>query len=107
MLRRLYKCCIDAADKPHASWLMGIISFVWGSFFSDPTVIFGRLCRHRQALRTLADDQRDRADRRHRRGDLRILSVLPLPISAVRRTLGRPTGAPGTMLCYGSAPPDA
>jgi len=36
MLRRLYKWCIDAADKPHATWLMGIISFVESSFFPVP-----------------------------------------------------------------------
>src|SRR5438132_11871387 len=36
MLRRLYKWCIDAADKPHATWLMGIISFVESSFFPIP-----------------------------------------------------------------------
>jgi membrane protein YqaA with SNARE-associated domain len=36
MLRRLYKWCIDAADKPYATWLMGIISFVESSFFPVP-----------------------------------------------------------------------
>jgi len=36
MLRRLYQWCIDAADKPHATWLMGIVSFVESSFFPVP-----------------------------------------------------------------------
>src|SRR5262249_11755201 len=36
MLRRLYKWCIDAADKPHATWLMGIVSLVESSFFPIP-----------------------------------------------------------------------
>src|SRR5436309_5061537 len=36
MIRRLYKWCIDAADKPHATWLMGIVSFVESSFFPIP-----------------------------------------------------------------------
>jgi membrane protein YqaA with SNARE-associated domain len=36
MLRRLYDWCIAAADKPHATWLMGIISFVESSFFPIP-----------------------------------------------------------------------
>src|SRR5262249_17218482 len=36
MLRRLYDCCIAAADKPYATWLMGIVSFVESSFFPIP-----------------------------------------------------------------------
>jgi membrane protein YqaA with SNARE-associated domain len=36
MIRRLYKWCIDAADKPYATWLMGIVSFVESSFFPVP-----------------------------------------------------------------------
>jgi membrane protein YqaA with SNARE-associated domain len=36
MLRRLYDWCIDASGKPHASWIMGIVSFVESSFFPVP-----------------------------------------------------------------------
>ncbi len=36
MLRRLYDWCIVAADKPYATWLMGVISFVESSFFPIP-----------------------------------------------------------------------
>lgn len=36
MLRRAYHWCIDAADKPHALWLMGLVSFVESSFFPIP-----------------------------------------------------------------------
>jgi membrane protein YqaA with SNARE-associated domain len=36
MLRRLYDWCIAAADKPHATWLMGAVSFVESSFFPVP-----------------------------------------------------------------------
>jgi membrane protein YqaA with SNARE-associated domain len=36
MLRRLYDWCIGAAGKPHASWIMGIVSFVESSFFPVP-----------------------------------------------------------------------
>jgi membrane protein YqaA with SNARE-associated domain len=36
MLRRLYDWCIAAAGKPHATWLMGIVSFVESSFFPIP-----------------------------------------------------------------------
>ena len=36
MLRRLYDWCIAAADRPHAAWLLGIISFVESSFFPIP-----------------------------------------------------------------------
>jgi len=36
MLRRTYDWCIAAADKPHALWLMGLVSFVESSFFPIP-----------------------------------------------------------------------
>ena len=36
MLRRAYDWCIAAADKPHALWLMGFVSFVESSFFPIP-----------------------------------------------------------------------
>jgi membrane protein YqaA with SNARE-associated domain len=36
MLRRLYDWCIAAADKPYATWLLGIVSFVESSFFPIP-----------------------------------------------------------------------
>ena len=36
MLRRLYDWCIAAADKPHATWLLGVVSFVESSFFPVP-----------------------------------------------------------------------
>jgi membrane protein YqaA with SNARE-associated domain len=36
MLRRLYDWCIAAAGKPHATWLLGIVSFVESSFFPVP-----------------------------------------------------------------------
>jgi membrane protein YqaA with SNARE-associated domain len=36
MLRRLYDWCIDAAGKPHATWLMGFVSFLESSFFPVP-----------------------------------------------------------------------
>jgi len=36
MLRRLYDWCIAAAEKPYATWLMGIVSFVESSFFPVP-----------------------------------------------------------------------
>jgi membrane protein YqaA with SNARE-associated domain len=36
MLRRLYDWCIDAADRPYATWLMGFVSFVESSFFPIP-----------------------------------------------------------------------
>jgi len=35
-LRRLYDCCIAAADKPHATWLLGAVSFMESSFFPVP-----------------------------------------------------------------------
>ncbi|TAK47531.1 MAG: DedA family protein [Xanthobacteraceae bacterium] len=36
MLRRLYNWCLDAAHKPHASWIMGAVSFAESSFFPIP-----------------------------------------------------------------------
>ena len=36
MLRRLYDWCIAAAGKPHASWIMGAVSFAESSFFPVP-----------------------------------------------------------------------
>jgi membrane protein YqaA with SNARE-associated domain len=36
MLRRLYDWCIAAAGKPHATWIMGFVSFVESSFFPVP-----------------------------------------------------------------------
>jgi membrane protein YqaA with SNARE-associated domain len=36
MLRRTYDWCIAAADKPHALWLMGVISFAESSVFPVP-----------------------------------------------------------------------
>jgi len=36
MLRRLYDWIIAAAGKPHASWIMGTVSFVESSFFPIP-----------------------------------------------------------------------
>jgi membrane protein YqaA with SNARE-associated domain len=36
MLRRLYDWCIAASGKPHASWIMGAVSFVESSFFPIP-----------------------------------------------------------------------
>jgi membrane protein YqaA with SNARE-associated domain len=36
MLRRLYDWCINAAGKPHATWIMGLVSFVESSFFPVP-----------------------------------------------------------------------
>lgn len=36
MIRRLYNWCIGAADKPYATWLMGVVSFVESSFFPIP-----------------------------------------------------------------------
>ena len=36
MLRRLYNWCINAAHKPHASWIMGGVSFAESSFFPIP-----------------------------------------------------------------------
>src|ERR1700755_2097507 len=36
MLRRIYDWCIEAAGKPHATWLMGLISFAESSVFPIP-----------------------------------------------------------------------
>jgi membrane protein YqaA with SNARE-associated domain len=36
MLRRLYDWCIDAAGKPHASWILGGVAFAESSFFPAP-----------------------------------------------------------------------
>ena len=36
MLRRMYDWCIDAAHKPYALWIMGIVSFAESSFFPIP-----------------------------------------------------------------------
>jgi len=36
MLRRLYDWCIAAADKPHALWIVALISFAESSFFPIP-----------------------------------------------------------------------
>jgi membrane protein YqaA with SNARE-associated domain len=45
MLRRLYDWCIAAAGKPHASWIMGVVSFVESSFFPvPPDVMLIPLC---------------------------------------------------------------
>ncbi len=33
MLRRLYNWCIDAAGKPHAEWVLALVSFCESSFF--------------------------------------------------------------------------
>jgi membrane protein YqaA with SNARE-associated domain len=36
LLRRLYDWCLAAAHKPHATWLMGAVSFAESSFFPVP-----------------------------------------------------------------------
>jgi len=36
MLRRLYEWCVAAADKPYATWLLGLVSFIESSFFPIP-----------------------------------------------------------------------
>jgi membrane protein YqaA with SNARE-associated domain len=36
MLRRLYDWCIAEAGQPHASWIMGVVSFAESSFFPVP-----------------------------------------------------------------------
>jgi membrane protein YqaA with SNARE-associated domain len=36
MLRNVYNWCIDASGKPHATWLMGFVSFVESSVFPVP-----------------------------------------------------------------------
>src|SRR6266581_4992686 len=36
MLRRIYDWCIDAADKPHALWILAAVAFAESSFFPVP-----------------------------------------------------------------------
>jgi membrane protein YqaA with SNARE-associated domain len=36
MLRKIYDWCIAEAGKPHATWLMGFVSFIESSFFPVP-----------------------------------------------------------------------
>lgn len=36
MIRRLYDRCINAAGQPHASWILGAVSFAESSFFPVP-----------------------------------------------------------------------
>ncbi len=36
MLKRAYNWCIDAAYKPYALWLLGVVSFAESSFFPIP-----------------------------------------------------------------------
>lgn len=36
MLRRIYDWCIEAAHKPYAVWILGIVSFAESSFFPVP-----------------------------------------------------------------------
>lgn len=36
MLRKIYDWCIDAAHKPYALWMMGMVSFAESSFFPVP-----------------------------------------------------------------------
>lgn len=36
LLRRLYDRCIAAAEKPHATWTLGAVSFAESSFFPIP-----------------------------------------------------------------------
>ena len=36
LLRRLYDWCLGAADKPHALWIMGAVSYAESSFFPVP-----------------------------------------------------------------------
>lgn len=36
MLKRMYDWCIDAAHKPYALWIMGLVSFAESSFFPVP-----------------------------------------------------------------------
>ena len=36
MLKRIYNWCIEAADKPHALWILGAIAFAESSFFPVP-----------------------------------------------------------------------
>jgi len=36
MLRKMYDWCVNAAGKPYATWILGIVSFVESSFFPIP-----------------------------------------------------------------------
>src|SRR6202795_1625429 len=36
MLRRIYNWCIDAAGQPHATWILGAVSFMESSFLPVP-----------------------------------------------------------------------
>ena len=36
MLKHIYDWCIDAAHKPYALWIMGLVSFAESSFFPVP-----------------------------------------------------------------------
>src|SRR6202167_6492165 len=36
MLRRLYDWCVDAAGKPHATWILASVAFAESSFFPAP-----------------------------------------------------------------------
>jgi membrane protein YqaA with SNARE-associated domain len=36
MLRRVYDWCIEAADRPHALWVLGAVAFAESSFFPIP-----------------------------------------------------------------------
>jgi membrane protein YqaA with SNARE-associated domain len=36
MLRKIYDWCIDAAHKPYALWMLGMVSFAESSFFPIP-----------------------------------------------------------------------
>ena len=36
MLKRIYDWCIEAAHKPHALWIMGVVAFAESSFFPVP-----------------------------------------------------------------------
>src|SRR5690348_17947201 len=36
MLKRIYGWCVDAADKPHALWIMSAVAFAESSFFPIP-----------------------------------------------------------------------
>ena len=36
MLRKMYDWCVNAAARPYATWILGIVSFVESSFFPIP-----------------------------------------------------------------------
>ena len=36
MLKRIYDWCVDAADKPHALWILATVAFAESSFFPVP-----------------------------------------------------------------------